>query len=163
MTRRRTPQLFFICSSSLYNSLGSNRPTESSELPTCTAQDMSAHRAPLLGDPKGSCSPITDCSCCPTVPTYWFDIILQGCKEIPSGHTQALCLLHVHLHFVAGLERQERTLSCSSTSQLLPSPALWLLWVSKENASVRDLLGSPGAIQGTVPPLWVMLKGTGWL
>ena len=37
------------------------------------------------------------------VPTYRFDIILQRCKEVSSCHTQALCLLHIHFHFVAGL------------------------------------------------------------
>lgn len=44
-----------------------------------------------------------DCYKSDIVPTYWFDIILQRRKEVSSCHTQALCLLHIHFHFVAGL------------------------------------------------------------
>jgi len=62
---------------------------------SCLIPEGSCHLLSLTvpGDYYRSCK----------VPTYWFDIILQRCKEVSSGHTQALCLLHIHFHFVAGL------------------------------------------------------------
>lgn len=95
------------------------------------------------------------------MPTYWFDIILQWCKEVSSCHTQALCLLHIHFHFVAGLIKAIKDTEVQQHRiQPLPSPSNFrpqIQPLEQSSPSQNDIICQPQKVIKQQ-----LLHSTGW-